>query len=84
MTPAREPGPTPSGRRRVAEPDRFVAPEDGSRTVALTGQLFLFRSGATSAFTAVHIALGVCSPKMPGEPMRVQPSRAKKLTSEDA
>jgi hypothetical protein len=23
-------------------------------------------------------------PKMPGEPMRVQPSRAKKLTSEDA
>jgi hypothetical protein len=26
-------------------------------------------------------AFGACSPKMPGEPMRVQPSRAKRATS---
>jgi hypothetical protein len=27
----------------------------------------------------MHIVQRVCSPKMPGEPMRVQPSRAKKV-----
>jgi hypothetical protein len=50
----------------------------------LTGQLPRCRSGATCSFTAVDTAQLVCSPKMPGEPMRVQPSRAKKVVSEDA
>jgi hypothetical protein len=38
----------------------------------------------TCAFEAMYIVLRVRSPKMPGEPMRVQPSRAKKRASEDA
>ncbi len=32
----------------------------------------------------MYIAGCVCSPKMPGEPMRVQPSRAKRPAGEDA
>jgi hypothetical protein len=32
----------------------------------------------------MHTAQRVCSPKMPGEPMRVQPSRAKKPADDDA
>ena len=30
----------------------------------------------------MHTAQRVCSPKMPGEPMRVQPSRARKPAAE--
>jgi hypothetical protein len=32
----------------------------------------------------MHIAERVCFPKLPGEPMRVQPRPAKKPVSEDA
>jgi len=53
------------------------------QAVALTGQLSLFRSGVSWAFAAMHTAQRVCSPKVPGEPMRVQPSRARKVTSDD-
>jgi hypothetical protein len=31
----------------------------------------------------MHTAHRFCTPKMPGEPMRVQPSRAKAATSKD-
>ncbi len=31
----------------------------------------------------MHTVQQVCTPKMPGEPMRVQPSRAKRPSSED-
>jgi hypothetical protein len=55
-----------------------------SRAVALTGQLLLFRSDVTCALATLHTAQRVCSPKMPGEPMRVQPSRARKAATEDA
>jgi hypothetical protein len=51
--------------------------------VAPTGQLPRIRSTATSAFVGEHIAQRVHTPKMPGEPMTVQPSRARKLTSDD-
>ena len=34
-------------------------------------------------FTAVNSAFGFRTPKMPGEPMRVQPSRARKPASAD-
>jgi hypothetical protein len=32
----------------------------------------------------MNSAFAFCTPKMPGEPMRVQPSRAKKPAVEDA
>jgi hypothetical protein len=44
-----------------------------------TGQLPGFRSTPTSAFVGQHIAHQVPL-KIPGEPMRVQPSRAKRST----
>ncbi len=42
------------------------------------------RLSATCALPAVNSALGFRSPKMPGEPMRVQPSRARRVDDEDS
>jgi superfamily II DNA or RNA helicase len=42
------------------------------------------RSPTTCIYAAQDGVSRVCTPKMPGEPMRVQPSRAKTRTSEDA
>ena len=42
------------------------------------------RSPTTSVFAGQHTDCRFGTPKMPGEPMRVQPSRAKRPTSEDA
>jgi hypothetical protein len=50
----------------------------------LTGQLPRFRSPMSCAFAAMNTGQRIYTPKMPGEPMRVQPSRAKKPASETA
>ena len=42
------------------------------RTRPITTEL---RFTATSEYAAVHSAEGLCTPKMPGEPPRVQPSK---------
>ncbi|RBY91215.1 hypothetical protein DQ241_06010 [Blastococcus sp. TF02A-30] len=43
-----------------------------------------FRSPATCVFAGQHTDSRVYTPKMPGEPMRVQPSRAKKPAESEA
>ena len=54
------------------------------RTSGFARQPAGLRSPATCIFAGQQAVERACTPKMPGEPMRVQPSRAKRSTSEDA
>jgi len=51
--------------------------------MAFTRRPAEIRSPTTCVFAGQHTDWQLCTPKMPGEPMRVQPSRAKKPADDD-